>query len=349
MAALAVRTVLSAPLTREGNKIQSKAILAVSILSAVGAAWMIVSFMVFKALRSFRHQLILGLAISDFCMAANFCLSTGLNVSGRMIGDPAQDKVCSFNGFMTQVFVIQTDYWVLTIAACTFLILANYRKQSMWIQDHRIYLWCIPWVFSSLWAGLGLGLAGYDDIGAWCWFTSDKVRLLVNFLPRWVIIAIILCIYTRLYFIIYRAHSRFSELDAEVAADIGTGSGALEGTLRSSTELLDSGGSKPATVGEGASVGQGENVDVARGSVAKPNSELKRIAGKMMIYPLVYMLIWVIPTSIRIYQSVSGQSAPLAVATVDKACIVVQGFADAIVYGVNESSLAAWRDRFSRR
>lgn len=68
----------------------------------------------------------------------------------------------------------------------------------------------------------------------------------------------------------------------------------------------------------------------------------------MMTYPLVYMLIWTIPTTIRIYQATTGNSAPFAIGTVDKACIVIQGFADAIVYGFNESTWRLWRGAFSR-
>lgn len=38
----------------------------------------------------------------------------------------------------------------------------------------------------------------------------------------------------------------------------------------------------------------------------------------MMLYPLVYMLVWALPTCIRIYQAVSGKSAPFGIATADK-------------------------------
>lgn len=97
--------------------------------------------------------------------------------------------------------------------------------------------------------------------------------------------------------------------------------------------------------------------------VRQPSPMLKKMARQMMSYPLVYMLIWTIPTTIRIYQSVTGKPAPFAIGTVDKvslyrsfyiltstdylqACIVIQGFADSIIYGVNETSLAVWRERF---
>jgi hypothetical protein len=92
-----------------------------------------------------------------------------MNISGKYIGVPEQATFCTLNGFTTQVFVIQTDYWVLTIALCTYFILADHKRLSSWVQDHKLLLFCLPWVFSLLWAGIGLKLAGYGDIGA-CMF-----------------------------------------------------------------------------------------------------------------------------------------------------------------------------------
>lgn len=107
-----------------------------------------------------------GLAISDFLMAVNFLSSTAMNISGRFIGSPKQSTFCTFNGFVTQVFVIQTDYWVFLIAFCTYVILADHKNISAWVQAQRIFLSCLPWTFSLLWAGIGLRMAGYGDIGA---------------------------------------------------------------------------------------------------------------------------------------------------------------------------------------
>lgn len=129
-------------------------------------------------------------------MALNFLVSSAMNVGGRWIGAPEQAGFCSFNGFMTQVFVIQTDYWVLIIAVCTYFILADHKRSSAWVQEHPVILWALPWLLSTAWAAVGLGTAGYGDIGAWCWFTSDQVRLLVILDPphtraprRWLLMA----------------------------------------------------------------------------------------------------------------------------------------------------------------
>lgn len=88
-----------------------------------------------------------------------------MNLSGNDIGAPEFDTFCSFNGFMVQTFVIQTDYWVLVVAACTYFILADHRQLSSWAQDHRVVLTCLPWAFSLLWAVVGLIVAGYGTIG----------------------------------------------------------------------------------------------------------------------------------------------------------------------------------------
>jgi len=86
---------------------------------------------------------------------------------------------------MIQIFVVQSklcplplhylfraadssvaDYWVFVIAVCTYFILADHKVLSNWIQDHKYIIWLLPWLFSVLWAILGLTLVGYGDIGA---------------------------------------------------------------------------------------------------------------------------------------------------------------------------------------
>lgn len=124
---------------------------------------------------------------------------------------------------------------------------------SQWFQRNRAVVWAVPWILSLLWATLGLVLAGYGDIGACrcllrhttrvsllteqigCWFTSDRTRLLVNFLPRWIIIAVMLCLYARLYHIIHRAHDNFVSIDEEY----GSNSRSLRSTSRHQSITLN--------------------------------------------------------------------------------------------------------------
>jgi G protein-coupled glucose receptor regulating Gpa2 len=162
-----------------------------------------------------------GLAISDLIMAVNFLSSTALNLSGNFIGSPKTRPFCLYNGFMTQFFVIQTDYWIFTIAICTYFMVGGHQKASKWVQSHRAIIFALPPGVSLIWALIGLGLKAYDNIGAcklqlWliiggitearkgCWFPSDRTRLLVNFIPRWIIIIGCLSVYLHLFITIFR-------------------------------------------------------------------------------------------------------------------------------------------------
>lgn len=119
-------------------------------------------------------------------MALNFLMSAASNLNGYDIGDPEMTKFCSFNGFMIQTFVDQSkysflfsfiymallanclvaDYWVLSIAVCTFIMVDDKKSVSQWLQNNKLIVWAVPWFLSLLWATLGLVLAGYGDIGA---------------------------------------------------------------------------------------------------------------------------------------------------------------------------------------
>ncbi|KAK2038943.1 hypothetical protein LZ31DRAFT_607624 [Colletotrichum somersetense] len=316
---------LAAPATPSEVRLQSIVILVVAVISLVGAGWIMANYAIFPHLRSFRHRLITGLAISDAHMALNFLCSTAMNIQGNVIGAPRNVGFCSFNGFVTQVFVIQTDYWVLTIAVCTYFILAGHKTQSTWVQNHELIIWALPWIFSLLWASVGLGVVGYEDIGAWCWFTSDTVRLLVNFVPRWVIIVIMFVMYAHLSFVLYKAHIRLGSIQDP-------------SPLHPDSGLTTEEGSWMTSIHEGTE---------SRSAVSV--RRLKRVARLMLLYPLAYAIIWSLPTAVRVYQATENRPAAFALQTVDKAAVVIQGFVDAVIYGVNETTLVSWRARWLRQ
>ncbi|GAA92190.1 hypothetical protein AKAW_10304 [Aspergillus luchuensis IFO 4308] len=275
----------------ESEEVLSQIILVVSVVSMVGSGWIIISFLFIPSLRTFRHQLILGLGISEFLAASNVVISAGLNTSGIEIWNPSLKTFCGFNGLMAQTFLVQillADYWILSIAICTYLILMDYIHAASWVQNHKAALWCIPWGLSILWAVLGLVVVGYGYAGGWCWFTSDRVRLFVNFIPRWTIILVILCIYTRLCVFLYRSHKALSS-DQEVT---------LQMPHPHQWQLLD--------IGDGPS------------HTSHSSIPLKKVSLQMMVYPTVYALIWIIPTSVRIYQGMTGKRAPLALEILEK-------------------------------
>ncbi|SPB45072.1 unnamed protein product [Aspergillus niger] len=232
-----------------------------------------------------------GLGISEFLGAGNAVISASLNTLGIEIWDPSLKAFCSFNGLMVQTFVVQVllaDYWILSIAICTYLILMDYAHAASWVQSHRAAIWCMAWGLSILWAVLGLVVVGYGYAGGWCWFTSDRVRLFVNFIPRWTIILVIMGIYTRLCLLLYRSHKAISS-DHELT---------LQTPHPHQWQLLD--------ISDGPSQSTHSSIP------------LRKVSLQMMVYPTVYALVWIIPTSVRVYQGMTGKRAPLALEILEK-------------------------------
>lgn len=128
-------------------------------------------------------------------------------------------------------------------------------------------------------------------------------------------------LYVRLYRIIYRAHEQFISFQDEssshglpgISSESDPGSSTRR-TGRPSTSMHIT--SKDGTI-EVERHGTGAMTN-GQTHVGRPGTVLKKLAKQMMYYPLAYMLIWTIPTSIRIYQSVTGVPAPFGIATVDK-------------------------------
>ncbi|KAK6529686.1 hypothetical protein TWF281_008849 [Arthrobotrys megalospora] len=377
---------LAAPATIWGDKVLNRALFVVALLSSVGSAWVVLSYVCIKELRSYRHQLILGLALSDLLMALNFMFSSGWNVAGGDLALEASKTACSVNGFLTQVFVVQTDWWVLVIAIATYIILGNFKAQSQFIQTHVWIPWVGPWVLSIIIAVVCHLVLGYGYIGGWCWLTSDLMRLLVNFIPRWLIVIAIALIYIRLYMIVRKA--RKWDIEAEspdpgdemadtsvilmsvgkrdrerrgsgvlVSRDVSVSFGRKGSTAPTFVTMVTSqaGDSREAVSScsvreeriRNMNVNSSRSVSLGMRQPLNAN-QLKRIAKKMMVYPLAYAIIWACPTAIRIYQGTTGTRAPLWITIVDKSCIVVQGLVDAVVYGLNERAWQGWRDHIRR-
>lgn len=152
-----------------------------------------------------------------------------------------------------------------------------------------------------------------------CWFGSDKTRLLVNFLPRWLIVIFILALYARLYRIIYKAHNRFMSFNDQMSPHNHASPSVEPDTDSvSSTRRIGRPSISMNVASKDHDVEHSGGTITGRTYARQPNPMLKKMARQMMSYPLAYMLIWTIPTTIRIYQSVKGKPAPFGIATVDK-------------------------------
>lgn len=149
-----------------------------------------------------------------------------------------------------------------------------------------------------------------------CWFTSDEVRLLVNFVPRWIIILVMMVMYARISFILFKQSSSFES----------SGDTPIPRTPLEVPKPQNGPGGFPAelTVSEAAKhLGSAANeVPPTPRTPRSPgyiprDRRRERLARLMVMYPLAYMLIWALPTFCRIYQATTKQAAPFALGTVD--------------------------------
>jgi hypothetical protein len=235
--------------------------------------------------------------------------------------------------------------------------LGRTRFGTRWIQQY----WCMYVFHHSV-----LDATTLVNALIGCWFGSDKVRLLVNFVPRWLIIVVILVLYSRLYHIIYMAHNRFMSFHDENSPHTNTPSNpqlhshnrtlnldqhtltpeteSISSTRRigrpSVTMIIETTDTDRTRTNVGvADVGTGGSM-TGRTHVRQPSPVLKRLARQMMYYPLVYMLIWTIPTTIRIYQAVTSRPAPFGIATVDKVCYLLRSvFFHSVIFDIPTLSI----------
>ncbi|KAF3926168.1 hypothetical protein ABW21_db0204281 [Orbilia brochopaga] len=177
-------------------------VLAGSVLSIVGSLYMILGFIFLKTLRTFRHQLILGLAVSDLCLALSFFIPTASMLLENENSSPDNRPFCSINGFFIQFFFLQIDLWQLTIAVTTVVFLLWPCATLDWARERIYVLWVVPWIASLAIGMVAFGIWGYNDIGAYCWIAPPMARLFFNYIPRWVIIIACLVTYAWIFWLI---------------------------------------------------------------------------------------------------------------------------------------------------
>ncbi|KAF3929586.1 hypothetical protein ABW19_dt0208051 [Dactylella cylindrospora] len=316
-----------------------------SILSIVGSLYMISCFIFIKSLRTFRHQLILGLAICDLALALNFFAPSLSQITGNTATSPSNDTICSINGFITQLFFSQIDLWQITIAVTTLLLLSGPSGILKWAREHVHFVWLFPWAVSLVTALFGYGFWRYADNGSFCWLPTVHIRLYFNYLPRWLVILTCLAIYIIIFRIIRRARKiarlqRAYQSARGASSETEMGEGYKENMKGSSQSSLDS--SRPHAAGapgtaasEAPGLMQISPQDI---EIEEQQKQIRRVAIQLISYPLAYAVLWTIPTVIMIYEVASGRKLNVHVEAMAKLLLVFNGFVDAHVYGKSKHS-----------
>ncbi|KAK6332113.1 hypothetical protein TWF718_002647 [Orbilia javanica] len=346
-------------------------VLAGSVLSIVGSLYMILGFIFLRECRSFRHKLILGLAVSDLLLALNFFIPSLSMMTGQEISSPSNEKFCSANGFLMQLFFAQIDVWQISIALITLLMLSGPSVVLKWIRENVWAVWLFPWLVSLIATFFAFGFWDYADVGGFCWLGSRNIRLYFNYIPRWIVIFACLVIYIAVYRLILHARRRAKiqktyrgrasdrappQVAAATTAAAPTKtesekinpdeiSGGKSSSSLDSSRAGSSTGFAP-TVHDPAVAGQIQTAAEKEQEEAGQQKQVRKIAIQMISYPLAYAILWTIPTIVMIIQVArGGEGVSIHVEGLAKMLLVFNGFVDAHVYGFNERTAMGWRQR----
>ncbi|KAI9885187.1 MAG: hypothetical protein M1823_003026 [Watsoniomyces obsoletus] len=205
-----------------------------SILSTLGAGFVLVCYAFLPQAGHIRHALIINLALADFVNALTNTISGSIILVNKY--DFRDGPGCTANGFIRQLSVQGTDCSIFTIAVVTiFIIRTKYViPDSSKVAKLAVcgVVWLLPMATSAYptmpsscskviyaqaddghtikgFTALGLGL--YHPVtGNWCWIQAKPVyyRYVLTHMWRFLFIALSTGIYAYAYFYVNRHFKR---------------------------------------------------------------------------------------------------------------------------------------------
>ncbi|ODQ55528.1 hypothetical protein SAICODRAFT_46048, partial [Saitoella complicata NRRL Y-17804] len=267
-------------------------------------------------------------------VALNFMVSAAVSVNQEAGGETElKGKFCTANGAFTQWFIVQSDYWVLVIALCTYAVFRPPGPTSL-LRRALPYLLHLPYTLSLLQSILGATLVGYVDVGSWCWFGSDKIRFLWNYTQRISIGLVITAIYVKLWTVLRRGGCDFG--DEEVG---------VEERVIGETEISSPPSLTPSRTPLTSSTCPDSNLITpsANCSTSQPRRTLTSHQDfRMLLYPVAYLTIWILPTACRIYAWSHGHHVGYGWGVAEKSMICLSGAINSVVYWMNGRVVGAW-------
>lgn len=162
----------------------------------------------------FRHQLIAFLLSFDLLKAVVLLLYPSLALSYDLsYYDPT---LCQVIGFFTAVAIEGADLAILALAIHTFLLIfkpnlsirvGNSGFVEGGLFKYRYYVYGLSFVIPIVMASLAyINKLGYDSLICWCYLPRSPTwyRFVLSWVPRYIIVIIIITVYCVIYFHIIR-------------------------------------------------------------------------------------------------------------------------------------------------
>ncbi|PWN30876.1 hypothetical protein BDZ90DRAFT_229866 [Jaminaea rosea] len=182
--------------------------ISIALASLLGCIIIIAPYLLKKQSRKLRHALIVGLATSDLISALTIIASTSYLLNGGNLIEAS--RFCTFLGFALSSATYTQHFWNLCILVITYMILVHPLSGfTMTIERRVLWLWPIIWILAFAINGFAWGFAGFGYSGGYCYLGKgagmDFVYLF-PLVPRCIVVAITLVLYTRLFFFLRRTN-----------------------------------------------------------------------------------------------------------------------------------------------
>ncbi|WVQ73830.1 hypothetical protein IAR50_003411 [Cryptococcus sp. DSM 104548] len=174
----------------------------ISAITLISASWLL--FLLWKqGTGKLRVRLLMGMIISDLAIGLAILPPDIMFLVNRKIATGTAG--CNALGFLLVTVLFTQHLWTLAIAIATFLLL-RHPLSRLTMQVER-YSWLIApgiWGLSILHAGVWYAKIGFVNTGTLCYYgtkshSADLDRNLCQFLPRALVFAFILILYSRLF------------------------------------------------------------------------------------------------------------------------------------------------------
>lgn len=177
--------------------------------------------------RTFRHQIVMLLVVSDTFKAITELIYPAVTLS---TGSDANNSFCTAFGFLTSVFVDASDFAILVIAINTALCIffpstaggdSSPEDGIMYRYRHTVYAcWALYSITLASLAFLNKNQS-YVSLVSWCYLPIRPFywRIALSWGPRYVILCFILVLYILLFFHLKKKFTSFHRLFAMSSND----------------------------------------------------------------------------------------------------------------------------------
>ncbi|KNG49596.1 glucose receptor git3 protein [Stemphylium lycopersici] len=148
-----------------------------SLLSFVATSCVLISYIVYAdQQRSFRHALVLNLALAEFINSLNNSISGIYAIVNK--GSITLGPACSLNGWVGQWSVQAADFSILAIAIITLLTITRKTYMPNASLMMKIAICGSVWLIPTITATTAAGLKEITPVsGNWCWISGERPDL----------------------------------------------------------------------------------------------------------------------------------------------------------------------------